>query len=449
MKKTFILDTNVLLSDKNALLSFEDNDLVLPLLVLEELDHHKDRQDEVGFCARENIRIFTELTKNIDSLKKGVGRGNGLGTLKVISSEDYAGYEEIPEELSLQKNDNELIRFYRTYSSVNPTETVIFVTRDLLLRLKCKALNIPCEDYKKFNIVESINQLYSGVTTVTWDHFDFDGFYGDLQVLVKPEWFGKTPIYQNQFLVINNSADTKSALAKFISFDKPLKKIPNKVSVGKIEARNKEQKFALDLLFDPEVKIVILSGKAGSGKTLLSLAAGLEQTIGQFSGRYSTLAVCRPVQTVGKDIGYLPGDASEKQAPWMAPIKDNLRFLMGNGKKTKQGEDTLQYLFDNGTIEIEIMAYIRGRSIANAFLIIEECQNLNLHELKSIVTRVGEGTKIILNGDIQQIDVPYLDSISNGLSIAIEKFKGSSIAGSMTLIKGERSEVATLAAKLL
>ena len=209
-----------------------------------------------------------------------------------------------------------------------------------------------------------------------------------------------------------------------------------------------EQRFALDLLLNPSIPLVTVVGSAGTGKTLLAIAAGLHQVLD--AKRYKSLIVCRPIQPLGKDIGYLPGTMEEKMEPWVAPIKDNLRYLLSaDGKKSKRGEETMQMLFENGTIEVEAMTFIRGRSIANAFMIIDEAQNLNAHELKTIITRVGEGTKIVLTGDIEQIDNMYVDSVSNGLTIAIEKFKDSELSGHVTLTKGERSMLATLAANIL
>jgi PhoH-like ATPase len=220
------------------------------------------------------------------------------------------------------------------------------------------------------------------------------------------------------------------------------------MKIGKLDAKNKEQRFALQLLLDPDVKLVTLAGLAGCGKTLLSIAAGLELVLEK--KKYKSLVVCRPVQPMGKDIGFLPGTIEEKMEPWVAPIKDNLRFLLSaSGKRSRNIEETLNMYFDDGTIEVEAMTFIRGRSISNAFMIIDEAQNLNAHELKTILTRVGEGTKIVLTGDIEQIDNTYVDSLSNGLTVAIEKFKDHEISGHVTLTKGERSELATLAAKIL
>ena len=244
-------------------------------------------------------------------------------------------------------------------------------------------------------------------------------------------------------MLVSNSNEKKTALARFVNYSTPLQRIPQKKDgIWGVQAKNKEQAFALDLLMNPDIDIITLVGKAGSGKTLCAIAAALEQTM-EGDNIYKRVIVSRPIQPMGKDIGYLPGTMEEKMNPWLAPIEDNLRFLMGNDK------ETLQMYMDSGTIEIEALTYIRGRSIANAFIIIDEAQNLTIHELKTIVTRVGEGTKIVLTGDIEQIDNVYTDETSNGLTHAVEKFKDYELAGHIILQKGERSKVATLAAKVL
>ena len=246
-------------------------------------------------------------------------------------------------------------------------------------------------------------------------------------------------------LLVSNANDKKSAIARFRDHFNPLEKIiHDKIPDWNISSRNKEQAFAIDLLLDPDVKIVTLVGRAGSGKTLCAIAAGLQQTIGlRGANAYDRLIVSRPVQPLGKDIGFLPGSMEEKMLPWLTPIQDNLQFLLGGDK------NALQMYMEKGKIEIEALTYIRGRSIANAYMIIDEAQNLTAHEIKTIITRVGEGTKIILTGDIEQIDNVYVNETTNGLAHAIEKFKQHPIAGHVMFKKGERSEVATLAAKVL
>jgi PhoH-like ATPase len=294
-------------------------------------------------------------------------------------------------------------------------------------------------------VVRSSDELYAGFVTHLVDDQVIDRFYAGDEITisedeVKDKWF------PNQYiLLVSNANEKKTCIARFYDHFQPLKKIVNdKIPDWKISSRNKEQAFAIDLLMDPSVKVVSLVGRAGSGKTLCAIAAGLQQSIGlRGQNHYDRMIVSRPVQPLGKDIGYLPGTMEEKMLPWLMPIQDNLQFLVGGDKKT------LQLYMDKGKIEIEALTYIRGRSISNAFIIIDEAQNLTAHEIKTIMTRVGEGTKIVLTGDVEQIDNVYVNETSNGLAHAVEKFKNYPIAGHVTFKKGERSDVATLASKVL
>ena len=268
-----------------------------------------------------------------------------------------------------------------------------------------------------------------------------DRFYDDKPVFLDKEDYPN--LYPNQFIMlISNSNEKKTALARFLDYNRPLKKIiSSNTKIWSTTARNKEQQFALELLMDPAVPVVSLVGKAGSGKTLLALAAALQQAFE--TRQYKKIVVTKPVEPVGKDIGFLPGSMEEKMMPWLAPIQDNLQFLMGNDKAT------LEMYMENGEIEVEAMTFIRGRSIANAFIVIDEVQNMTQHEIKTVLTRVGEGTKIVLTGDIEQIDNVYIDATNNGLSYVVERLKEENVTGHVTLLKGERSKVATIAATKL
>lgn len=449
MKKTYVLDTNVLLSDPTALFSFEENDLVLPMIVLEELDRHKDRQDEVGRNARETARKLSQITKDHKAFNTPIPLGDNLGNLRILSfnSLGFKSIEElIPAELEGKSGDNQILAVCVALQRSEPlfAGTQVLVSKDVLLRLKAISLSIPSEDYKKLHVAKSIGGLYTGVQNFEGT-FDIDRFYREGKLELSSEI--EKELCANQFVILKNAGSDTSALARFLGPGRGLQKI-NEFSPCKIEARNKEQKFAVDLLLDTKIPLATVVGSAGTGKTLLAIAAGLHQVINE--KKYKSLIVCRPIQPLGKDIGFLPGTMEEKMEPWIAPIKDNLRFLLSaDGKKSARGEETMAMLFENGTIEIEAMTFIRGRSIANAYMIIDEAQNLNAHELKTIITRVGEGTKIVLTGDIEQIDNMYVDSVSNGLTIAIEKFKQYELSGHVTLVKGERSALATLAAKIL
>jgi PhoH-like ATPase len=443
MKKTFVLDTNVLLSDPNALFSFEEHNVVLPMIVLEELDRHKDRQDEVGRNARETSRKLSLLVKDHKVFDAPIPLGEKRGELRILSwnlaTLDISSL--LPTELEGKSGDNQILAVCVALQRKHPDEVMSLVSRDVLLRLKANALGIPCDDYKKLHVAKSVSGLYTGVTSIDVKNEDIERFYS-CKGIESPD---DVKLHPNEFVIMKNDMSNMSALTRFSNgMLKPI----NTYSPCKIEGRNKEQKFALDLLLNPEIPLVTVVGSAGTGKTLLAIASGLHQVID--TKRYKSLIVCRPIQPLGKDIGFLPGTMEEKMEPWVAPIKDNLRYLLSaDGKKSKRGEETMQMLFENGTIEVEAMTFIRGRSIANAYIIIDEAQNLNAHELKTIITRVGEGTKIVLTGDIEQIDNMYVDSVSNGLTIAIEKFKDSDVSGHVTLTKGERSILATLAASVL
>jgi PhoH-like ATPase len=458
-KKTYVLDTNVLMSDAGSLYAFDDNEVVLPLIVLEELDRHKDRQDDAGKEVREVSRRLKKILADLGDpslLKDGIPLDN-KGRLFMMSAEDatdlsnfQAESSALPEELDPKKGDNQILHFCLAFKSRRPD--LILVTRDVLLSVKAKALGIPCQTYKRMQVAANADQLYSGSTSIEAD-IDFAKAYaGDLEFGEISQHLEALP-EPNEFISVKGITDNRSVLLRYTgnpsmgSF-----KIVNNDTVDKLQMKNKEQKYAVNLLLDPNVKLVTLVGGAGTGKTLLSIAAGLEQTIGNKSSLYKSLVISRPVQPMGgksNDIGFLPGTLEEKMEPWVAPIKDNLRFLFSQGKKSKQTEDTLDIMFERGIIEVEALMYIRGRSIANAYMIIDEAQNLTAHELKTIITRVGDGTKIVFTGDIEQIDNLGVDSTSNGLAIAVEKFKSSKIAGHVTLFKGERSELATLAATLL
>jgi PhoH-like ATPase len=310
------------------------------------------------------------------------------------------------------------------------------------MRVKCDSVGLDTEDYIVNQVVKSAEQVYTGFVQHLVDDQLIDQFYGGENINLDGKETKR--FYPNQFLLlVSNANDKKTALARFVSPNSPLKRVIDHKDVWGISARNKEQSFAMDLLLDPTVQLVSLLGKAGSGKTLCAIAAGLAQVMDKNISEYTRLIVSRPVQPMGKDLGFLPGSIEEKMTPWLAPIQDNLQHLMGDDKST------LEMYMAQGIIELEALTYIRGRSISNAIIIIDEAQNLTRHELKTIVTRVGEGTKIILTGDVEQIDNIYIDETSNGLTYAIEKLKIYDITGHVTLKKGERSKLATIAAQTL
>lgn len=438
-KKTYVLDTSVYLTDANSIFTYQNNDVVIPLKVLEEVDQHKKRQDGVGSNARKIIRILDSLREK-GSLYEGIRLRKGLGTVFVKG----CNFSDLPDGLDPKVPDNEIIGVALNEKNKFPKRKVILVSRDINMRVKCDSIGLLCEDFVENQVVKDTEQLYKGFKTYLVDDELIDQFYSGEPITLEEENIVFRP---NEFIMlVSSSNDKKTALAKFYNYSTPLKKLDSEFKKGTwgVKPRNKEQNFALELLMDPEVQVVTLVGKAGSGKTLLAIAAGLAQVVEDTKqSLYRRLVVSRPIQPMGKDIGYLPGSMEEKMNPWLAPIQDNLQFLMGNDKTT------LKMYTDNGTIEIEALTYIRGRSIANSFIIIDEAQNLSAHELKTILTRVGENTKIVLTGDIEQIDNAYVDETSNGLTYAIEKFKKYELSGHITLVKGERSKVATLSAKIL
>lgn len=433
-KKTYVLDTSVYLTDSNCIRAFRNNDILIPLKVLEEIDKHKKRQDSVGSQARSTIRSLDEL-RTRGSLSKGVRIEKGLGLIKVKSYNPFC----LPEDLDLEDSDNQIIATALSeQESSAASRKVVVVSRDINMRVKCDALGLLTEDYQAEQVVENSDGLYTGRTEILIDEQEIDKFYSGEDVWIDKEDVSLQP---NQFvMLISNNNEKKTALAKFKNYNSPLKKISNN-RVWNTVARNKEQQFALDLLMDQNIPVVSLVGKAGSGKTLLALASGLEQTFEK--NIYKKIVVTKPVEPVGKDIGFLPGTMEDKMMPWLAPIQDNLQFLMGDDRAT------LEMYMERGQIEVEAMTFIRGRSISNAFIVIDEVQNMTQHEIKTVLTRVGEGTKIVLTGDIEQIDNVYIDATNNGLSYVVERLKSEELTGHVTLLKGERSKVASIAATKL
>ena len=442
-KKNYVLDTSVCLTDADVLFKFDNHDIFLPLKVLEEIDGHKKRQDSVGSNARKIIRTLDELRAK-GSLEKGIRLDKGKGILKVVSFTDLKQVI-FPPDLDLRHPDHLIIATAKTLQANSENRKTILVSRDINMRVICDSIGIPAEDYTSEKAVTSSDELYNGFEIIPFDDEIIDRYYAGDDILIDDENVYSN-LHPNQYIMmVSNANEKKSALAKFKCYHEPLKNMVHKsLPDWKIDARNKEQSFAIDMLMNPDIKIVSLVGRAGSGKTLLAIAAGLQQTIGLRAddNHYSRLIVSRPVQPLGKDIGFLPGTMEEKMLPWLMPIQDNLKFLMGD-------RTSLEMYMEKGKIEIEALTYIRGRSISNAFIVIDEAQNLTKHEIKTIITRIGEGTKIVLTGDVEQIDNVYVNETSNGLAHAIEKFKEFHIAGHVTFKKGERSELATLASKVL
>ena len=441
-KKTFVLDTNVLLHNPNALESFADNDIVLPMTVIEELDKFKKHSDELGRNARQVIRRLDEL-RHKGNLREGVPLDNSRldpeqtpGLLRI-----YTGKGVLRgKELDLEVPDNKIIRVaYRLFQS---GENVTFVSKDINVRLKADALGLNVQDFDKQKV--NVDKLFTGITEMTLD--------GDAINQLHREGSLELPdieLYPNEVALLIDASNPKHrSMARyknnsFIPIDQQKTE-----QVWNIHPRSKEQRIALELLLDPEVQVISLVGNAGSGKTLLALAAALDQV--QNKKLYEKILVTRPIIPMGKDIGYLPGDKDEKMQHWMHPIFDNLDYLMHKKKKDQQSvRKAIEELIRSHTLEIEALTYIRGRSIPRQFVIIDEAQNLTPHEIKTIISRAGEGTKMVLTGDPQQIDNPYLDASSNGLTYAVERLKSHKIHGHIILAKSERSELSSVATELL
>ena len=458
-KKIYILDTNVLLHDSNAILSFQDNTVIIPLTALSELDTFKKGSNEQGRNARKTSRILDNLRTRGTLTNGGVTTETG-GTVKVALA-CPGDFDRLPEELRNHNNgDNTILAIALRIVSENVGVPVVLVTKDINFRIKGAAVGLRSEDYKTDKVV--IDDLYDGTLTLSVSKEDVDRAYSDgsLQVsdlCTSQGFIDPASVYPNQCLCLVSQDNTKQSALMTVSADKSsfilIKNVPRDGFYG-ITPRNREQTFALALLADPAIRLVSLIGKAGTGKTLLAISTGLHQTVE--SGLYRKTLVSRPVFPMGRDLGFLPGDIDEKLAPWMQPIYDNLDLIIGHDKdrsSIKKGAtksvSNRSYLFEMGALEVEPLTYIRGRSIPQQYLIVDEAQNLTPQEIKTIITRAGEDTKIVLTGDPAQIDNPYVDASSNGLTYAAERLKGTSISGHITLMNGERSELAEIASNLL
>ncbi|MBP7652097.1 PhoH family protein [Candidatus Dependentiae bacterium] len=437
MQKIFIIDTNVLLHDADSIFKFADNIVVIPMVVLEELDTFKKRMDEVGKNCRVVSRILDELRTEGTKLSEGAKLPNG-GLIKVMLS--TPNLDNLPPELRTVTADNRILSLAKLLKESG--NHVILISKDLNMRLKADTLDIHAEDYEVNKV--KIEELYSGVTKRILTGEQFENLKNNRKLQYESD-----DLYCNECVIISLEANESELL--YCTYDKHEKMLRtikyNNEKIWGIKPKNVEQLFALDLLLNDKIKLVTLVGFAGTGKTLLSLAVGLSKVLDE--NKYTKLLVSRPVIPLGKDIGYLPGDVYEKLMPRMQPISDNIEYLFKESNSGRIASNELENLIENGVIELEAVTYIRGRSIPEQFIIVDEAQNLTPHEIKTIITRVGTNTKIVLTGDPYQIDHPYLDSDSNGLAFLVERFKDQPLAGHITFRKGERSELAQLAAELL
>lgn len=435
--KTFILDTNVLLFDPLSINKFGKNKVFIPLIVVEELDRFKKDQNENGRNARHFARLVDGYREN-GSLVKGLPIPNG-GTIQISILREPATKHA---GIDLSINDNLILA--NALSKKEEGEDVILITKDINLRLKADALGLKSEDYDTSEI--SIDELYQGHKSFEIEASRLSEFESSRFLSLSDE--EKNGFYPNEYLIIHETGNPqKRQLGRYHEKKGgivPL--IKSREGVWGVHPKNVEQQFAFDALLNHEINLVSLVGKAGTGKTLLAIAAGLEVAIGQ--KKYTRVLVSRPIIPMGRDLGFLPGDVNEKLGPWMQPIFDNIDFLFGN-QKSNSDITSWDELINQGLLHVEPLTYIRGRSLPNQYMIVDEAQNLTPHEIKTIITRAGDGTKIVLTGDSEQIDNPYLDAINNGLVYCIDRLKGEDIVAHTKLKQGERSKLSEIASELL
>ncbi len=441
--KVYILDTSVLLHRPEAIFSFGINQVVIPIVVLDELDDFKRGSLEINRNARRVIGLFDDL-RSRGPIFQGIVLDNG-GTLKVDTEVRKKSEKLLPEGFQ-NSADNHILATGVRIKDQTKEQKVVLVSKDINMRVKAEALGLLAEDYRADQLVEP-SELYTGHTEVTVPQEFIDRVYREKSLVMNGSFPTEQKFYPNQFLMlVSQESPSITALGRFDGQQLELLRDPRHDIWG-IRPLNREQRYALDILLDDDIPLVTLAGKAGTGKTILAIAAGLQKVVNDKT--YRRLSIYRPVVPMGRDIGYLPGSEQEKLGPWMQPIFDNLEYLLNEGDRKSKGGSKLDYLIDSNVLDIRALTYIRGRSLPHQFIIVDESQNLTPHEVKTIITRAGHGTKLILTGDPYQIDSPYLDSTSNGLTHVVERFRGEKMAAHVTLLKGERSPLAELASTIM
>ena len=436
-KKNFVLDTNVLLHDYKSIFNFQENDVFIPIVVLEELDKFKKGNEEINFNAREFTRQLDKYSNN-DFFEKGVQLTPESGRLSVVLTTSL--HRRVREAFHEDKPDHRILSAALEVAENHKGMRTVLVTKDINLRMKARALGIDTEDYytdkvKNSDIFENEHRTITGVSP------DIINAIYSSKNGIPVEQTG-LELRTNECFILDSG--TSSALARYVTADGLVRKVAKEKNFG-IEPRNAEQAFAFDLLNDDRIKLLAITGKAGTGKTLLALAGALKQ-----HELYKQILLARPIVSLAnKDLGFLPGDEKQKVAPYMQPLFDNLNFIKRQFSLDSNDYRTLQELQTNGSLVIEALAYIRGRSLSDTFCIIDEAQNLTPHEIKTIITRAAEGTKMVFTGDVYQIDSPYLDTQSNGLAYMIDRMQGQEIFGHVNLVKGERSQLSEIASQLL
>lgn len=436
-KKNFVLDTNVLLHDHKCIFNFEENDIFIPIVVLEELDKFKKGNEEINYNAREFARQLDKYTDK-DFFENGAQLGPDLGRLSIIVNSSLN--KRVKEAFREDKPDHRILSAAIEVAEQHKNMRMILVTKDINLRMKARALGIETEDYtndkvKSDDLFENEHRTITGIAPDI-----IDAIYSSKKG-IPVEQIG-VKLRTNECFVLDSG--NSSVLARYVTADGIVRKVTKEKNFG-IEPRNAEQAFAFDLLNDDRVKLLAITGKAGTGKTLLALAGALKQ-----HGMYKQILLARPIVSLSnKDLGFLPGDEKQKIAPYMQPLFDNLNVIKRQFSLESNDYRTLQEMQAGGSLVIEALAYIRGRSLSDTFCIIDEAQNLTPHEIKTIITRAAEGTKMVFTGDVYQIDSPYLDTQSNGLAYMIDRMQGQEIFGHVNLVKGERSKLSELASNLL
>jgi PhoH-like ATPase len=450
MKKNYVLDANVLLHDPHAVFKFEDNNVIIPIYAIEEIDKFKREQSERGRNARAIARVLDELRPKGGSLSKPIPMKAGGSLVIALPKKRH----ELGVGLESNSLDHAILHTAIDIRDKNGGLPTVFVTMDTNLRIRADALGVMSQTYENVRVHDI--DLEQSVVEVSVPPASIEAFFSEGEVEVG-SFSGSSAaassvesLYPNAGVLLRNEqAPNHTALGRYDAGKKAVRalRVPREGVMG-VRPRNKEQSIALDLLLDDSVPLIALFGKAGTGKTLLALAAGLQRTT--LDKSYSRMLVSRPVMPLGRDLGFLPGDVEEKLNPWMQPIFDNLELIFTHGKGgDRDGARSYAPLIESGLIQVEPLTYIRGRSLPRQYLIVDEAQNLTPHEVKTIITRSGEGTKVVLTGDPQQIDHPYVDHASNGLSVVAQRFKAERLAGHVAMTKGERSELAELAANLL
>jgi len=436
-KKVFVIDTNVILHDYNCLYKFQENDIVIPIVVLEELDHLKKGESQINFHAREFTRELDKLSGD-NLFNGGISLGKGLGKLSIETGKPYSA--KLAESFPEPTPDHRILAIAENVKEKKKGQEVILVSKDINLRMKAKSLGIVAQDYKNDQISD-VERIHKDIEMV--ENID-DALISKLyesQDGISPKEVKLKPLPHQYYILKGNKS---SALAHFEPSTQTLQRVEKHRTYG-IEPRNAEQTFSIDALLRPDIQLVALTGKAGTGKTLLALAAALHQ-----EKKFNQILLARPiVPLANRDLGFLPGDVNEKIGPYMQPLFDNLSVIKNQFKAQSKEYLYIEEMQKTDRLVISPLAYIRGRSLSNVFFIVDEAQNLTPHEVKTIITRAGEGTKMIFTGDIHQIDSPYLDMKSNGLSYLADRMKGQDLFAHVNLVKGERSYLAELASNLL